>query len=169
MAELVSKLGIDWKLLLANTLTFFLVLWILRKFAFRPIMDVLDRRQKAIGDGLAAAKQSTVELAALQQDKQQVLQAAKTEALAIVTEAKRQGEDMKRKLVSEAEAESAATIAKTKVALDHERQEMVKKAKAELADVVVAATNKVLAGAVDDKVQSTLAHQAVSALKESRS
>lgn len=169
MAELVSKLGIDWKLLLANTLTFFLVLWILRKFAYRPIMDVLDRRQRAIGDGLAAAKQSTAELAALQKDKQQVLQEAKTEALAIVTEAKRQGEDMKHKLMAAAEAESAATIAKTKAALERERLDMVKKAKAELADVVVAATSKVLEGAVDAKLQATLADQAVSALKDARS
>ncbi|MEK7537956.1 MAG: F0F1 ATP synthase subunit B, partial [Patescibacteria group bacterium] len=78
MGELVSKLGIDWKLLLANTLTFFLVLWILRRFAYRPIMDVLDRRQKTIGEGLDAAKRSTDELAAIKRDKEQVLKEAKT-------------------------------------------------------------------------------------------
>lgn len=169
MGELVSKLGIDWKLLLANTLTFFLVLWILRKFAYRPIMDMLDRRQKTIGQGLAAAKQSQTELAAIQQQKEVVLKEAKAEGLAIVTEAKKQGEAFKQKLAEQAQAESAATLEKTKALLDRERMAMVNKAKTELADLVVAATTKVLDKAVDDKVQAKLADQAVAALKEVQS
>ncbi|MEK7637544.1 MAG: F0F1 ATP synthase subunit B [Patescibacteria group bacterium] len=168
MGELVSKLGIDWKLLLANTLTFFLVLWILRRFAYRPIMDVLDRRQKTIGEGLDAAKRSTDELAAIKRDKEQVLKEAKTEALAIVTEANQQGAAAKQKLAEQAQAEATATIERTKVLLDRERQAMVGQAKAELADLVVAATAKVLDRAVDEQTQAKLADQAIAALKEIR-
>lgn len=168
MGELVSKLGIDWRLLLANTLTFFLVLWILRKFAYRPIMDVLDRRQKTIGEGLDAAKKSQDELAAIQQEKAIVLKEAKAEALAIVTEAKKQGEAAKQKLADQANAETSATVERTKQLLDRERQEMVKKAKTELADLVVAATEKVLDATMDDKTQAKLSAAAVVALKEVR-
>lgn len=169
MGELVSKLGIDWKLLLANSLTFFLVLWILRKFAYRPIMDVLDRRQKTIGDGLAAAEQSQTELAAIQHQKEIILKAAKSESLAIVSEAKKQGEAFKQKLAKQAQAESAATIEKTKMLLDRERIAMVKQAKTELADLVVAATEKVLDATVDEKMQTKLADRAMAAVKEIRS
>ncbi len=166
MGELVTKLGIDWKLLLANTVTFFLVLWILRKFAYRPIMDVLDRRQKTIGEGLEAAKQSQDELAAIQQEKTIVLKEAKNEALAIVTEAKKQGELAKQKIVEHANAAAQATLERTKTALDREQQAMVKRAKTELADLVVAATEKVLDATVDEQVQTKLAERAVAALKE---
>jgi F-type H+-transporting ATPase subunit b len=166
MGELITKLGIDWKLLLANTLTFFIVLWLLRKFAFRPIMAVLDRRQKTIGDGLDAAKKSQDELAAIQRDKTQVLKAAKTEALAIVTVAKKQGEAARQKLAAEAQAEVAAILARTKLQLDRERQAMVNQAKTELADVVVMATEKVLASTLDAKAKTTLADEAVAALRE---
>jgi F-type H+-transporting ATPase subunit b len=168
MGELVTKLGIDWRLLLANTITFFLVLWILRKFAYRPIMDVLDRRQKTIGEGLDAAKQSKDELAAIQQEKEVVMKEAKTEALSIVTEAKKQGEAVKQKLAEQANAELAATLERTKQLLDRERVDMVKKAKVELADLVVAATEKVLDQTMDEKAQAKLSEQAVAALKEAR-
>lgn len=168
MGELVTTFGIDWKLLLANSLTFFLVLWILRKFAFRPIMDALDRRQQTIRSGLDAAKQSQTELAAIQHEKEVVLKAAKSEALAIVHEAKQQGEATRQKLVDQANAEAQATIERTKTLLDRERHDMVKRAKGELADLVVAATAKVLDTTVDEKMRGKLNEQAMAALQEVR-
>jgi F-type H+-transporting ATPase subunit b len=155
-------------LLLANTLTFFLVLWILRKFAFRPIMNVLDQRQTTVNAGLDAAKRSTDELAAIQKDKAEVLKAAKAEALAIVTEAKHQGEAVKAKLSSEAQAEASATLTRTKQLLAREREAMIAQAKRELADVVVMATGKVLDATLDTKAKNALQKEAVKALKETQ-
>lgn len=166
MAELFSKLGIDWKLLIANTITFFIVLWVLRKFAFHPIMAVLEKRQKTVNDGLTAAQRSTDELAALQKDKTAVLKAAKTEALAIVNEAKKQGETVKAKLAADAQAEATATLERTKKLLDRERETMVMKAKTELVEVIVAASEKVLAATLDEKTKAAMTKEAVVALKE---
>ncbi len=168
MGDLITKLGIDWKLLLANALTFFLVLWILRKFAYGPIMDVLDKRQKSIGEGLDAAQRSKEELAAIQQDKQDVLKEAKSEALAIVTEAKKQGEAMRQKLADQAAAETSASLERTKALLERERVDMVRKAKTELADLVVAATEKVLDRTLETKDKNKLNAEAVTALQEAR-
>lgn len=169
MPDLITTLGIDWKLLLANTLTFFLVLWVLRKFAYRPIMDVLDRRQKTIGQGLDAAKQSKEELAAILRDKEQVLKVAKTEALAIVTEAKKQGQEVRQKLADQAASDTAATVERTKTLLERERQDMVRQAKTELADLVVRATGKVLDQKITPEDRARLTTEAVTALKEVRS
>ncbi len=169
MSELFSKLGIDWRLLIANTITFFIVLWVLRKFAFGPIMDVLEKRQKTVGDGLSAAKRSSEELAAIQKDKVEILKAAKTEALAIVHEAKKQGETVKAKLAEDAQAEAMATLERTKKLLERERETMVNKAKVELADIIVAASEKVVAVALDAKTKSAMTKEAVAALKEVQS
>lgn len=168
MGELVTKLGIDWKLLLANALTFFIVLWVLRKFAYAPIMDVLDKRQKSIGEGLDAAQRSKQELAAIQADKQEILKEAKGEAHAILAEAKKQGEAMRQKLSDQASADAAATLARTKTLLERERVDMVRQAKTELADLVVAATGKVLDRTLKPADQTKLAQEAMSALEEVR-
>ena len=68
MSELIHNLGIDWKLLLANAVTFLIVLWVLRKFAFGPIMRALEQRQGTIAKGLADAKQQTEALAAFEEE-----------------------------------------------------------------------------------------------------
>lgn len=166
MGELISKLGIDWKLLVANTITFFIVLWVLRKFAYRPIMNVLERRQQTISDGLQAAKQSGEELTAMQQEKQVVLKAAKVEAQAIISAAKEQGETVKQKLAEQATSESTATLERTKELLDRERQAMVRQAKVELADLVVTATTKVLDQTLDAKTRTHLSDRAIAAVKD---
>jgi F-type H+-transporting ATPase subunit b len=93
---------------------------------------------------------------------------AKTEALSIVSEAKKQGEAAKQKLADQANAESAATVERTKQLLDRERIDMVKQAKTELADLVVAATARVLDTTMDDKAQAKLSDAAIAALKEVR-
>lgn len=168
MGELVTTLGIDWKLLLANTLTFFLVLWILRKFAYRPILDVLEKRQQTVKQGLEAAERSTVELEAIQKDKAEILKTAKQEAQQIVKAAKSESETVKAQLLADAQAEAHATLTKTKQLLERERESMVSKAKTELADLVVQATSKVLNSTLDTKAKHALQKEAVQALKEVR-
>lgn len=168
MSELFSKLGIDWRLLIANTITFFVVLWVLRKFAFRPIMNVLEQRQKTVGAGLDAAQRSTDELAAIQQEKKEILTAAKREAQSIIQSAQQQGAAAKATLLAEAQTEAAATLTKTKAQLAREKESMVTAAKRELADVVVQATAKVLDATLDTKMKNALTKEAVSALKEVR-
>lgn len=166
MAELFTKLGIDWRLLAANTLTFFLVLWVLRKFAYRPILNVLERRQAQVAEGMAAAKQSQTELAAIQQQKQEILRAAKLEGAALIAAAREQAEAAKTKIAAEAQDEATATLQRAKAQLQRERETMIASAKTELADVIVAATAKVLDQHLDEAAQATMTKSAVKALQE---
>ena len=48
MSELFSKLGIDWKLLIAQIINFLVLLFVLYKFAYRPILSMLEKRTKKI-------------------------------------------------------------------------------------------------------------------------
>ncbi len=161
MAELFSKLGIDWKLLVANTITFFVVLWLLRKFAYRPLMEVMDKRRQTIDTGLDQAKQAQVELESIAAEKQRVLEAAKKESLALIQAAERDAESRRQQLMATAESEAKGLIAKTRQQLDREKQQMLDQAKGQLADIVVAATEKVVAAQLDEKLQRTLADQAI--------
>lgn len=161
MAELFSKLGIDWRLLIANTITFFIVLWLLRKFAFRPLLGMMDKRRQVIDGGLHQAAQAKAELEEIQAAKQQILHEAKTEALKIVHGAMVEAEVVRIDIVNAAQSEASATIAKAKTALERQKVEMVEQAKTELADLVVAATAKVVVAQLDEKLQQKLAEQAV--------
>lgn len=161
MAELFEKLGIDWKLLIANTATFFIVLWVLRKFAFKPLMAVMDKRQKTIGEGLDAAKRSQEELKAIQDEKQRVMEQAKTEALQILQSTQADAGKLREQLLTQAQADASALKAKTQADLERQKQQMLAEAKGELAELVVAATEKVVGEQLDAKLSKKLADQAI--------
>lgn len=166
MAELFEKLGIDWKLLIANTATFFIVLWVLRKFAFKPLMDVMDKRQKAIGDGLDAAKQSQAELKSIQDEKLRVMEQAKTEALQLLQATQADAGKLRQQMIDQAQADAQAITSKTQAELARQKQQMLAEAKGELADLVVAATTKVVGEQLDAKLSKKLAEQAIAEVKK---
>ncbi len=161
MAELITKLGIDWRLLVANTITFFLVLWLLRKFAYGPLLSVMDKRRKTIDEGLDQAKQAQEELASITKEKEKVLEAARNESLTMIQTAQKDAEARKQDIMTKASDEAQALLAKTRQQLGQEKQQMLDQAKGELAGLVVAATSKVISGQLDEKLQHKLAEQAI--------
>ena len=164
MAELFEKLGIDWKLLIANTATFFIVLWVLRKFAFKPLMAVMDRRQQTIGEGLDAAKRSQEELKAIQDEKQRVMEQAKTEALQILQATQIDAARLRQQLIDQAQADAAALTTKPQTELARQKTQLLDEAKGELANLVVAATAKVIGEQLDTKLSKKLADQAIESM-----
>ena len=58
MAELAEQLGLDWKLLLSQAVNFLLLLFLLRKFAYLPLLKILKERRARIEEGLAKATEA---------------------------------------------------------------------------------------------------------------
>lgn len=165
MGELIHNLGIDWKLLIANTLTFLIVLWILRRFAYGPIMKALEDRQKTIATGLQAAKKTTDEYAHLQTEKDRLLAEAKQMAQSVLRDAESQAASIRQQEMEKTQAEAAQIVAKTREQLGRERQQMVQAAQGDLAKLVVEATEKVLAETVDPNLDKKIQQQALRAIK----
>ena len=166
MSDLIHNLGIDWRLLLANTVTFFIVLWLLRRYAFRPLMGVIEKRQQMATETVAKSKQVSLELKAMAAEKAQVIQAAKTEAVIIMKAAKSQAEQQRQRLLQQTQTETEDLLTRTKQQLNQERIKMVAQARTELADVVVGATARILTDQGDPEADKKLTAQALAALKE---
>ncbi len=159
MSELFAKLGIDWKLLIANAITFGIVLWLLRKFAYKPLMDVMDKRRSTIDAGLNDAQKAKDELQAMQSEKAKVLTEAKREAQKILQDAITVADQRRQDLITKADHDVQTMMVKAKQQMEDEKQQVMSSAQAELADLVVAATEKVVAGQLDEKLQRSLADQ----------
>ena len=69
----MDALGIQWKILLTQTISFSIVLFFLWRFAYRPIFAMLEARREKIADGLANAEKIKVQLAKTETDRQAVL------------------------------------------------------------------------------------------------
>lgn len=97
-----------------SLLTFVVVLVVLGKFAWKPILGVLQQREDFIRDSLQQAKKDREDAEVRLQEYEQKLQDARQEATAIVEEGRRDAEVLKVKIQEDAKAEADASIARAK-------------------------------------------------------
>ena len=124
--------------------TFLVLAGLLRKFAWRPLLDALDRRQESISKSLDDARQARQELERLRTESTRILVEARTEADAIISrtraDAVRAGEEMKVK--ARADAENIIRNAERQIELEASRA--VETIRREAVDLSVAIASKLI-------------------------
>ncbi|MEK7108778.1 MAG: F0F1 ATP synthase subunit B [Patescibacteria group bacterium] len=124
MQELIHHFGIDWKLLAAQAANFAILVFLLTKFAYRPIMRMLSARKREIEGGLRFAEEAKEELTRIAEKKEVVLQEARSKALAIVTDAEATAKERAAAIAAGAVRKSETIISDAKRALAEERAKM---------------------------------------------
>ena len=124
--------------------TFLVLAGLLRKFAWRPMLDALERRHEGIRKSLDEAKQAQKEMDRLNDESTRLLAAARAEADEIISrtraDAARAGEDLKQK--ARADAENIVRNAEREIALETSRA--LRKVREEAVDLSVAIASKIL-------------------------
>lgn len=119
--QLFDQFGFNPVLLAAQIVNFLIVLWVLKKFLYKPVLDVLKKRQTEIQEGLANAEKArkmleeTIEkeksiLKKAQLDAQKILQDAKTQAQRISKIAEEEAQKRTERLIDEARNQIAQDI-----------------------------------------------------------
>ena len=151
MEEIVGALGIKWGELFAQVVAFLLVLWILKKWAWKPILKVLEeRRQKIQGefDGIAQKKK---EVDTLVSDYQAKLRDIDSVARAKIQEAAGEGQKLANQIKEDARRDAKELLARAK----GEIQRDIDKAKVQLRDdlvkISIRATEKIIKEKLDQK------------------
>jgi len=151
----ISALGIDWKLLLAQIINFLILLLILRKFLYCPIVNMLQNRRKTIEKGLKDAEEAEVKLDSASEKSRKIISQATDEADKIVKSAKASAEKEAQEIVNSANERSQKIIAEAKASAIVEQEKIVGGAKTQVARLVVAATEKIL-GKKSDGVEDAV-------------
>ena len=84
----MSKLGIEWRMLLAQLINFSIVFFLLWRFAYKPVFAILEARRQKIAEGLANAEKSTAQLAKTEADRKAILTQAGDQANKVIEEAR---------------------------------------------------------------------------------
>ena len=159
--EVFSKLGIDWRLLVAQLINFGILFWILRRFLYKPILDVLEKRKTTIEKGFEDAKLAEEKLRAAEKEALLILQKAKHEAEKTVEQAQKDAQNERQEITRKAKEEVYRIIYEAREKILAERQDMIDEVKKELAGVVTDAVSVVLAGVSDKKISADLAKKAI--------
>ncbi len=147
--EILEKLGIDWKLLVAQAVNFLILLWVLRRYAYKPILQALEARTQKIEQGLKDAETSQSKLQSVIEEEKKILVAAREEARNILVEAEVSAKKRDAMMLEETKQKIDRMIAETDKHLSENQAKLLREAKEELAEAVILATKKVLGEKVD--------------------
>lgn len=147
----MSGLGIEPVQLLTQVFNFILMVAILTRLLYRPILAKLAERRKKIEEGLKFSEQAKLELEEMDKKRQEIIDKAKEEARKIMEEGKRSGQAAEKQMVEKAETEALAVIEKGKKELELARLEMSRQLKIETVDIARVMVEKVLAGVLTEE------------------
>jgi F-type H+-transporting ATPase subunit b len=122
--ELLKNFGIDWRLLMAQAVNFFVLLFVLWRFAYKPILSILRKRREDIEKGIRDAKAAEEKLARIGALQEEKLDEARREALAVVNQAQALARRQKDEMMAEAGRRGEALIAKAKRAIAEEKSKL---------------------------------------------
>ena len=142
-------LQLDLAQILSQAVSFVLLLAVLRRFAWRPLLGILDQRRAHIEGELRAAAQSRVELAHLQQDYAQRLAKIDEEARGKIQQAILEGKRIGMEVQEEARLQAREILAKSKETIEMELAKAKVTLRDQMADMTVDAVERILKQKLD--------------------
>jgi len=156
----MDKLGIEPTLLIAQLVNFGIILFVLSKLLFKPIMEMLEKRKKTIAEGIALTQSLKEEEEKLLQKREKLLAEARTDAREIIEEAKKQAKDEVQSIIDVARREADEIIEKGKREVASERETMQKGVEREAIELAEVMASKLLAQSLkDDKQHEIIKNQ----------
>ena len=136
MEELFRNFGVDWRLLIAQVVNFSILFFLLKKFAYRPILDVLRKRADEIKKGFAMRAEAEKTLGEIDTLKAQSAQEAQEEALALVKKAEETGVQHREEIIQGATLRAEALIVEARGRAEKEAEKMQDEVTREAEDLV---------------------------------
>jgi F-type H+-transporting ATPase subunit b len=138
-----EKFGFAVPEFLSNLISFLIVCYLLNKFAYKPVVTMLEARREKIAEGLKNAEKIKAELADAEAKKSDILAAANVEAQRMIEEARASAQTVADRKTQQAIAEAEQIITKAHEATRIEHDRMLNELKREVGQLVIATTSKV--------------------------
>lgn len=156
MEQIIKDFGIDPVLLAAQIVNFLILLYILKKFAYKPILNGLEKRKQMIAQSLKNAEEIELKLQKTEEERESVLEKAAKEARIVLDEAAKSAEGIIHEARLKAQSDMEEMLEKGKESIQLERVQMQQEIKTELADIVAISLEKIIKKSVSEKEQKKL-------------
>ena len=163
--ELLDKLGINWKLLVAQIVNFVILFAILSKFVFDPMSKFLRERSDKIAKSLDEARAIDERMQIAERDRGEIIAKARFESEIIITEAKRAAEVKQAEHMSKTKRIVEDMVAAAKLEISSERKAALQAAKAEIADLVIDASGKILGEEISSRWEKKRIEELVASVR----
>lgn len=146
--EIARTFGVDWAHLIAQIISFVIVCVLLHRYAYRPVLAMLESRREEIAQGLANAEKIKAELAQTEAQRQEVMTQANAQATKLIEEARAAAARVQDQETQKAIAAAKDLVDKARQATEAEHARMLAELRREVGRLVVqttaAVTGKIL-------------------------
>lgn len=157
----------DLQQIISQSLSFLLLLWVLRRFAWRPILGVLDQRRARIEEELRTIEQGRAELARLQAEYQAHLTQIDAEARTKIQQAVLEGKRIAAEIQEQARAQAQALLAKSQQAMALELAKAKVTLRDQVAEMTLEAVERILRRKLDPTADLHLVTETLEELERS--
>lgn len=161
-AEGLAALGINGGALIFQLINFAILYWVLQRYAFPPILGLLEKRRKAIEASLQQAQAAKLEAQEAQSERNKVLADAKAQAKQLIAEARLEAEQEAKQIVDQARGAAQAAVAQGERHLASQQAKAQQELLREASEVVASATAEVTRGELTPKADAAGIRKALS-------
>ena len=165
MSELFENLGIKWQLLLAQAVNFFILLFILKKFLYKPMLKFLRERREGIEAGLKKSELAEQQFTEMRELQAKELAKTRQEAQGIVETAKKRAEEAKSEIVANAKQETETLFAKAEKDIDQLKTQRMQEAEQELGKLALQGMEYLLKEKMSEEKRAALEDEAIIHIK----
>ncbi len=162
--QTANTFGVDWSHFISQVISFVIVAVLLQRFAYKPILQVLEQRRQRIAEGLANAERIKAELAKTEAARQDVLNQANVQANRLIEEARAAAARVQEQETQKAIAAAEQIIAKAREAAAQDHARMLADLKREIGHLVVETTARVTGKVLTPNDQQRLAEETTRSL-----
>lgn len=161
---ILAQFGVDWPHFIAQLILFLIVYFVLNRFAFAPLLKVLEERRKRIEEGQLNAEKIKKQLAEAELRYQEVLRKANDDAQVMLEESRKNTEAFSQREMEKAVKDSASIVERARHEITSERNRMVDEVKREMVSLVVKTTAQVAGKILSPEDQKRLSDEAAKEL-----
>ncbi len=147
--EILAKFGVEGKILLAQVVNFLVLLYVLRRFAYQPLLRYMEERSQKIAAGLRQAEDAVKTLKAAETEHARILSEAREEAARTIRKAEATAKAEREAFLKRAEEEVMRLTEKGERDIQEAKARMLDDARAEVAELVLKASEKLLGEKLD--------------------
>lgn len=164
--ELFSKLGINPILLITQIVNFLILLFLLKKFLYKPILGILEKRRNYIKESMKKADEAVKEKKEMEKEREKKLRELRTKSEEIINQAKLAGEVRRKEIIEKAEKEAQEILSKAKKEIASEKEKIMEEVRLKTTDLALLAVSRVLKKGIDIKLQQELIQDALTELDQ---
>lgn len=161
IAAVAGTFGLRGDIFIAQLVNFLIVMLVLWRFVYKPIVGMLDAREKRIEKSVREAEEITKRLKQVDAERSEIMHSARVEAQSLIEKAVNETEERKHEMIEAAKREVERVIVRGKDQLATERDQMMIELRRDIVDIAVRAAAKIALEKMDEKKSQSLAEEVV--------